>query len=144
MKSFVKNMQDIKKITNKSIESVMNTITLIFSSGKSANIKNNANSELRDVKFVSPYGISSSGYNGLRVAIVYDGDIPYIVGVYDQNKPEIDLGTITIYNEFGVSIDLNKNGEIIMNTPTSSMSLKSDGFYVNDIKLEDIIDSRIP
>ena len=72
--------------------------------------------EVRDLLIALPYGISSSGVDGVRLqVIVNDNKNNVAVGVIDKNRPPIRSGCIAIYDKSGSSITLNGDGTITIN-----------------------------
>ena len=88
----------------------------IAGDGSFINGQNHSDSEIRDLNFALPYGISSSGLSGMRIQIITnDNDNNVSVGVIDKNRPKVKPGCIIIYDKSGSSISLNGDGSITIN-----------------------------
>lgn len=123
----------------------MGVASSIAGDGKMVNGQNFSEGEVRDLLFALPYGISSSGIDGIRVQIIKnDNQNNVAVGVIDGKRPSVRSGCIKIYDKAGSSISLNGDGSITINAsrievrasdtrfsgPVSfgdSMSVDSDG-----------------
>ena len=107
---------NIIKKSESSFQTILNTFSKISSisgDGKTLNAQNSIDGEIRDIKTLSPYGISSSGVDGIDVqVIVNDNDNNMAVGVFDKNKPPVKPGEIIIYSAGGSSIKLDSSGTI--------------------------------
>lgn len=69
--------------------------------------------EVRDLYIALPYGISSSGIDGMRVQVITnDNQNNVAVGVIDRNRPSVRSGCVIIYDKSGPRIILNGDGTI--------------------------------
>lgn len=72
--------------------------------------------ELRDLFVALPYGISSSGVDGIRMQIITnDNKNNVVVGVIDGNRPPVKSGCIIIYDKAGSTIALMGDGDVRIN-----------------------------
>ena len=107
----------------------MGVASSIAGDGNNINGQNFSESEIRDLFFALPYGISSSGVDGIRIQIIRnDNQNNVAVGVIDKDKPPVKSGCITIYDKAGSSISLNGDGSITINA--STININGNG-YIN-------------
>ena len=93
--------------------------------GKTVNGQNTKDGETRDLVFALPYGISSSGVDGIRIQIIRnDNQNNVAVGVVDNKRPKVKSGCITIYDKSGSSISLNGDGSITIEA--NSINIKGN------------------
>ena len=91
----------------------MGIASSIAGDGKNINGQNFSDGEIRDLSFALPYGISSSGVNGIRIQMIKnDNQNNVAVGVIDGKRPAVRSGCITIYDKSGSRISLNGDGSI--------------------------------
>lgn len=103
---------------------ISGNITSTSKDGKTINMKQAHDAEVRDVLVVHPYGLSSIPYDGIQVDILADGDGDYVVlGVYDKNKPKVKYGETCIYTKFGNKIYLKDNGDVIITNNNCSVTM---------------------
>ena len=70
--------------------------------GKKVNGQNTKDGETRDLLFALPYGISSSGIDGIRIQIITnDNQNNVAVVVIDNKRPKVKSGCIKIYDKSG-------------------------------------------
>ena len=94
----------------------MGIASSIDSNGKIINGQNSTDSEIRDLHIALPYGISSSGIDGIRVQIITnDNQNNVAVGVIDKNRPPVKSGCLIIYDKSGPRIRLNGDGDVYIN-----------------------------
>lgn len=109
-------------------ESYIGPLASTNAGGHNANVNNLHNSQVRDAKTIMPYGISSRAPSGVKAqAIVNGNNDNTVVGVYDKNRPEVDVGEICLYTEKGGnSVYLQKDGTITIKNKKASISLNPD------------------
>lgn len=91
----------------------MGIASSIGKDGKVVNGQNISDGEVRDLLFALPYGISSSGLDGIRVQIITnDNQNNVAVGVIDSNKPQVKSGCLILYDKSGSQIRLNGDGTV--------------------------------
>lgn len=101
------------------------------SGGKLMNVNNLNNSQLRDLLNMSPYGISSRGNSGMKAQVMVNDDSNNaVVGIYDPDKPEVDVGETILYSDGGCIIYLDKDGNINMSTGEAKISMNKNGSIV--------------
>lgn len=101
----------------------MGIASSIGGDGKAINGQNTSDGEIRDLSFALPYGISSSGIDGIRIQIITnDNQNNVAVGVIDKNKPSVKSGCITIYDKSGSTITLNGDGSVTINAQTININ----------------------
>lgn len=84
--------------------------------GDTVNGQDTRDSENRGLSFALPYGISSSGIDGIRIQMILnDNQNNVAVGVIDDKKPKVKPGCIIIYDKAGSSISLNGDGTVTIN-----------------------------
>ena len=77
------------------------------------NIQNTANGEVREVKVVAPYGVSSCPPSGLFAQMIINDDINNTcVGVHDPKAPTAKSGEIVLYSSGGAYIKLGADGSV--------------------------------
>jgi len=111
----IKTASTLKKVAHSINGTVIlfGKISSITKDGKTLNIQNLLDGEIRDLSVMSPYGISSSGIDGISSQIIMnDNENNVVVGVYDKSKPTTKPGEIIIYSKFGQKIELKTDGEI--------------------------------
>lgn len=101
------------------INTSMGIASSIEKDGKKVNGQNTKDGETRDLLFALPYGISSSGVDGIRIQIITnDNQNNVAVGVIDNKRPKVKSGCIKIYDKSGSSISLNGDGSITIEAKT--------------------------
>lgn len=99
-------------------------ISSVDKGGKSMNVNNLNNSQLRELMNVSPYGISSCGKSGMRAQVIVNDDSNnVVVGIYDPDKPEVEVGEIVLYSIGGCTVYLDKDGNITMTTGNAKITM---------------------
>lgn len=77
------------------------------------NIQNTANGEVREVKVVAPYGVSSCPPSGLFAQMIINDDVNNTcVGVHNPKAPEAKPGEIVLYSSGGAYIKLGVDGSV--------------------------------
>ena len=77
------------------------------------NIQNTANGEVREVKVVAPYGISSCPPSGLFAQMIINDDVNNTcVGVHNPKAPDAKPGEVIIYSSGGAYIKLGADGSV--------------------------------
>lgn len=101
----------------------MGVASSIDKDGKFVNGQNFNDGEVRDLLFALPYGISSSGIDGIRIQIIKNNNKNNVaVGVIDKNKPPVKSGCIIIYDKSGSLISLNGDGSITIKAKTININ----------------------
>lgn len=94
----------------------MGVASVIGGDGKSINGEHLKGTELSSLSMALPYGISSSGVDGVRVQIITnDNQNNVAVGVIDDNRPPVKSGCIVIYDKAGSTIALMGDGDVHIN-----------------------------
>lgn len=97
-------------------KTTMGVASSIAGDGQKINGQTTADGEIRDLLISLPYGISSSGMDGMRIqVIVNDNKNNVTVGVIDKNRPPVKSGCITIYDKSGATISLKGDGDVYIN-----------------------------
>ena len=110
-KDFASLLRNIERPSERG--TYMGIASSIAGDGKNINGQNFSDGEIRDLSFALPYGISSSGVNGIRIQMIKnDNQNNVAVGVIDDKKPAVMSGCITIYDKSGSRISLNGDGSI--------------------------------
>lgn len=126
-KDFTSLLRQIERQSERN--TTMGVASSIGGDGKVINGQNTSDSEVRDLNVALPYGISSSGIDGIRIQIITnDNQNNVVVGVIDENKPPVKSGCLILYDKSGVRIKLNGDG---------SIQLYGD-VYINDRPFNDI------
>lgn len=114
MKNMTKAISYVKHGFENLRSATLDRITSIASNGRSANTETYNNSELRELRIVLPYGISSSALDGMVVQVIVneENENDTIVGVIDGNRPSVKSGEVIIYSRFGSQIELLQDGNI--------------------------------
>lgn len=135
--SLLRNMErPIERNTHMGIESS------ISNDGMTINGQNLSDSEIRDLHVALPYGISSSGIDGVRVQIITnDNKNNVAVGVIDKDRPKVKSGCIIIYDKSGSTISLNGDGNIRINSDGDIRinSNKNKDVYINNTSFKGIL-----
>jgi hypothetical protein len=109
------------------------TIGVASSISKNGNIVNGqdtSDSEIADLNIALPYGISSSGVDGIRIQIITNDNVNNtVVGVIDSKRPPVRSGCLILYDKSGTRISLNGDGTISI----------SGTVYINNVSFNDII-----
>lgn len=101
----------------------MGIASSIGGNGKTINGQNTNDGEVRDLLLALPYGISSSGLDGMMVQIITnDNRNNTVVGVVDNNRPSVKSGCIIIYDKSGSSVSLNGDGSITIKANTININ----------------------
>lgn len=113
-KDFTSLLRNIERPSERN--TTMGIASSIGGDGKTINGQNFSDGEVRDLHVALPYGISSSGIDGVRIQIITnDNKNNVAVGVIDTNRPKVKSGCITIYDKAGSTISLNGDGDIYIN-----------------------------
>lgn len=101
----------------------MGVASSIGGDGKIINGQSTNDGEIRDLSIVLPYGISSSGMDGMRIqVIINDNQNNVAVGVIDNKRPPVKSGCIIIYDKSGTSISLNGDGSVTIKANTININ----------------------
>lgn len=112
-------LRNINRPASADSNASMGVASSISGDGTTINGQNYSDGEVRDLLFALPYGISSSGLDGIRIQIITnDNNNNVAVGVIDKNRPKVRAGCITIYDKSGSAISLNGDGSIDINART--------------------------
>lgn len=85
------------------------------------NIQNAVGSEVREVKVISPYGISSCPPSGLFAQMIINDNVNNTcVGVHNPQAPQANAGEIILYSVGGAKIKLGIDGTIILEGSTDN------------------------
>lgn len=110
-KDFASLLRNIERPSEKG--TYMGVASSIAGDGKNINGQNFSDGEIRDLSVALPYGISSSGVDGIRIQIIKnDNQNNVAVGVIDNKRPSVKSGCITIYDKSGSRVSLNGDGSI--------------------------------
>jgi phage gp45-like len=102
----------------KQAQNTLKQVSIAFgriSSGNSStvNIQNTADGDIRDLRIITPYGISSCPTTGLFAQmIINDNTNNVCVGVHDPKAPVARAGEIILYSSGGAYIKLGADGII--------------------------------
>lgn len=114
----------------------------IISSGnsKQVNIQNNVDSEIRDLKIVAPYGITSCPPDGLFAQMIINDSVTdnnnVCVGVHDPSAPSAETGEIVIYSSHSDTyIRIKKDGTITIKASRVDIDI-TDGVYINGSRVK--------
>lgn len=113
-KDFTSLLRNIERPSERN--TTIGVASSISGNGNAINGQNSSDGEVRDLLIALPYGISSSGIDGVRIQIITNGNKNNVaIGVIDNNRPPVKSGCITIYDKSGSSISLNGDGSITIN-----------------------------
>lgn len=113
-KDFTSLLRNIERPSERN--TTIGVASSISGNGNTINGQNSSDGEVRDLLIALPYGISSSGIDGVRIQIITNGNKNNVaIGVIDNNRPPVKSGCITIYDKSGSSISLNGDGSITIN-----------------------------
>lgn len=90
-------------------ESYVGRVSTVGNGGRSVSVTNMNSSQLRNLKPIMPYGISSSPPTGLMAFVLVSDNSSKdgIIGVYDPNKPSCTPGNCMMYSYGGASVYCN-------------------------------------
>lgn len=93
------------------------------------NIKNVADSEAREIRVITPYGVSSAPLPELFAQILFNDHINNTCpGIWNDKAPEAKPGEIILYNKDNVAqVKLLVDGTITMVNKNGSITLKPNG-----------------
>lgn len=93
------------------------------------NIKNVAGSEARDIRNISPYGISSCPMPDIFAQIIFNDNANNTCpGVWNDKAPEAKPGEIIMYSKDNIAqIKLDATGGITLACGATSIKLSPDG-----------------
>lgn len=152
-KDFTSLLRNIERPAEKG--TYMGVASSIAGDGKNVHGQNFSEGEVRDLFFALPYGISSSGIDGIRVQIIRnDNQNNVAVGVIDKDKPDVKSGCIIIYDKSGSQIKLNGDGtmqlkvgksgpSIMLNNNDGSINIKAKTININADAIVNINGSKI-
>lgn len=113
-KDFASLLRNIERPIQRN--TTMGIASSVGGDGKVMNGQNFNDGEIRDLYVALPYGISSSGLDGIRMQIITnDNQNNVVVGVIDNNRPSVRSGCITIYDKAGSTISLRGDGDVYIN-----------------------------
>lgn len=102
---------DGKRSTKK--QTLMSIISSVIKGGKKLNAQLTYENEAVECEILTPYGIASCGSKGMRTQVFINNDnYNTIIGVLDDDKPEVKPGEIIIYGKGGTKIKLDNTGVI--------------------------------
>jgi len=128
-------------------------ITSISKSNRTINTKTHSNSEIRGSIVMLPYGISSSGVDGIKAQVLMSDDnyTTSVIGVYDTSRPPTEPGEVVIYTKHGQRIQLLKDGNIVIGHSDSNVAVQVTKDTINfiskshgSISIDTIIQHIIP
>lgn len=120
-KDFTSLLRNIERPSERN--TTVGVASSISGNGDTINGQNSSDGEIRDLLIALPYGISSSGTDGIRIQIITNGNKNNVaVGVIDSNRPHVKSGCIIIYDKSGSSISLNGDGSITINAGTININ----------------------
>ena len=94
-----------------------------------ANIKNVADSEAREIRVITPFGVSSCPLPELFAQIIFNDHINNTCpGIWNDKAPEAKPGETILYNKDNkVQIKLSKENSLKMWNQVGSIEIKADG-----------------
>lgn len=112
MKRIAQYVADTTKNVKTYYRLLIGRISSVSSDGKIIHAEAESGGEVRDMKSILPYGISSSPLDNMMTQIIMNGNnYNSAMGVYDSNRPPALPGEIIIYNN-NTTIKLDKEGNI--------------------------------
>ena len=98
------------------------------SGGRTGNVNNLYNSQVRGAIITMPYGISSGAPSGIKAqTVVNDNSSSVIVGVYDPSRPSVGAGEICIYSSSKARVYLSNKGDVSIKTDGGNIDIKDSG-----------------
>lgn len=97
-----------------------------------ANIKNVADSEAREIRVITPFGVSSCPLPELFAQIIFNDHINNTCpGIWNDKAPEAKPGETILYNKDNkVQIKLSKENSLKMWNQVGSIEIKADGTII--------------
>ena len=114
MKKISQAIKQVQEVTRKIRATAIDIITSISADGKTANTETFNSGELRDLKIMLPYGISSSTVDSTLAQVIINDKSASIVGVYDKNRPSVRPGELILYTKFDCQFKMLEDGSIVM------------------------------
>lgn len=126
--NFIKKTTNTTNKVGKSIGDI-GSITSVSKDGLYVNIENIFDAETRDIMNMAPYGIVSSPPDGIVSQIIHNGEnVNSCVGVFDEERPNVKPGEMSLYTKYGSSINMLEDGSIeIKSRGDASITLGADG-----------------
>lgn len=128
LKNLSKFVSNASRGMASSISSLLARVSAASSTGKTLNVESYGGSELRELKVMLPYGVSSSVPDDVLVQVIINGVSNTVVGCHDSDRPSAKPGEVIIYSKSGASIKLDINGGITLVTK-SGHSVSVDDIY---------------
>jgi phage gp45-like len=115
MKHMSRAMNATSNAQDKLRPSTLDKVTVVGADGRTST-ETYSGTELRELRVVLPYGISSSALDGMMVQVVINDNGGTVVGVVDPDRPHTDQGETVVYSRYGATISLRSDGDIVMKT----------------------------
>lgn len=91
-------------------------------------VKNVADSEARELRLLSPYGLSSGPLPDLFAQIIFNDHVNNVVaGIWNDKAPEAKPGETILYNKGKCRIKLGEDDSITITNGAASITLTADG-----------------
>lgn len=134
MNILTKTVSNINREMRNMYNTFVGVISSVSGNGKTINAEVNNSSEMRDMKMMTPYGISSSPVDGVLAQIVINNNQHNsVVGIYDDNKPDVVPGEVIIYNNYGTKITMGTDGNIAISIESNhKLTINGKAIYGGD------------
>lgn len=91
-------------------------------------VKNVADSEARELRLLTPYGLSSGPLPDLFAQIIFNDHINNVVaGIWNDKAPEAKPGETILYNKGKCRLKLGEDDTITLTNGAASITLAPDG-----------------
>jgi hypothetical protein len=127
MKNISKMLSSAKKSVDNVRISTLDKISSILAGGRQANAETYTGSELRELRIMLPYGIASSGLDGMNIQVLINGKHSSIVGTYDVNRPDTEPGELILYSKSGSKIEMLNDSSVKISANGSAIMIDNSG-----------------
>ena len=130
MKEMARKVTRSDEYAMNSRNTVMDIVSSVSGDGRIVNTITHNKAERRDITVIAPYGIASSAMDGMMVEVI-NNDITnrsVAIGVNDRNKPSVSPGEVILYSNFGCTISMKSDGNIVLKS-NSGKSVTIDEIY---------------
>lgn len=143
MKHMIKHISDSTNRLQKLRPSTIDGISSVSDIDNTINTETHIKSELRDVRIVSPYGISSRPVGNIKVQVIRNGGIDTAVGVIDPKKPDAPIGGSVLYDSAGNVVKLDNKQIVIRHISGTNITITGGSIVLSDgsnsVSLADIV-----
>lgn len=138
IKQISKDNKVMKSTNNADKKMAVEQISGTTDGGMYGHTNRHVGADSRDYRMMFPFGISSRPPSDVASQVISDGkSFGSIVGIFDENRPQAEVGEAIIYSLFNALIKLDKNGDIAMRCANNINQTAQNTYEIkaNDVKI---------